>query len=212
MKNSSNPISSKLVFLALTAMFFLTGCSSFNCTRLGKLLGNDTDLIKFSYAISEALVQQASPPLIPRHPDMPILVTTPVDNNNLSKTSHFGRVLQEHITSRFVQLGFTVKEIKLANTLQINQKSGETILSRDLSKLKGAQEAQAIFAGTLSHSAGIMYISTRLINPTNSNIIATDDNRLCMDENILTMFGLQHQDNVEKPIEEPSEPFLNSVL
>jgi len=212
MKKISNPVSPKYIFLALTAMFFLTGCSSFNCTRLENLLGNDTDLIKFSYGITEALVKQANPPLIPRHPNMPILVTTPVDNNNLSKTSHFGRILQEHITSRFVQLGFTVKEIKLANTLQINQRSGETILSRDLSKLQGAQEAQAIFAGTLSHSAGIMYISTRLINPTNSNIIATDDNRLCMDENILTMFGLQRQDNVEEPIEEPPKPFLNSVL
>ncbi len=198
--------------LILTVLFFLAGCSAFNCTRLENLLGNDTDLIKFSYTIADSLIQRAMPPLIPRHPDMPILVTTLVDNNNLSQTSRFGRVLQEHITSRFVQLGFTVKEIKLTNTLQINQRSGETILSRDLSRLTGAQQAQAVFAGTLSHTSNILYISTRIINPINSNIIATDDYRLCMDENILAMFGLQRQDRLDDSIEEPAQPFLNSIF
>ena len=198
--------------LILTALFFLTGCSAFNCTRLENLLGNDTDLIKFSYTIADSLVQRAMPPLIPRHPDMPILVTTLVDNNNLSQTSRFGRVLQQHITSRFVQLGYTVKEIKLTNTLQINQRSGETILSRDLSLLTGAQQVQAIFAGTVSHTSNILYISTRIINPINSNIIATDDYRLCMDENILAMFGLQRQDRLDDSIEEPAQPFLNSIF
>ncbi len=202
----------KSFFLLTIVLSFLTGCSSFNCTRLENLLGSDTNLISFSSTIAETLIQRAMPPLIPRHPDMPILVTTLVDNNNLSRTSRFGRILQEHISSRFVQLGFTVKEIKLTNTIQINQGSGETVLSRDLSLLKGAQQAQAIFAGTISHTDNIMYISTRLIDPVNSTIIATDDYRLCMDENILAMFGLQRQDGVDDSVEEPSRPFLNSIF
>ncbi|MCK5515628.1 MAG: hypothetical protein KAI39_02045 [Desulfobulbaceae bacterium] len=200
------------LILPLAAIFLISGCSSFNCTRLENLLGNDTDLIKLSYTIADTLTQRAMPPLIPRHLDMPILVTTLVDNNNLSKTSRFGRILQEHIASRFVQLGFTVKEIKLTNTLQIIPKSGETILSRDLSLLAGAQQAQAIFAGTLSHTNNTMYISTRIINPVNSTIIATSDYRLCMDENILAMFNLQRQDGVDDEIQEPSQPFLNSIF
>ncbi len=200
------------LILPLAAIFLISGCSSFNCTRLENLLGNDTDLIKLSYTIADTLTQRAMPPLIPRHLDMPILVTTLVDNNNLSKTSRFGRILQEHIASRFVQLGFTVKEIKLTNTLQIIPKSGETILSRDLSLLTGAQQAQAIFAGTLSHTNNTMYISTRIINPVNSTIIATSDYRLCMDENILAMFNLQRQDGVDDEIQEPSQPFLNSIF
>ena len=200
------------LLLGLIAVFSLSGCSSFNCTRLENLLGSNTDLITFSYTIADTLVKRAMPPLIPRHPEMPILVTTPVDNNDLSETSRFGRILQEHITSRFVQLGYTVKEIKLTSMLQINPKSGETILSRDLSLLTGAQQAQAVFAGTISHTDNTMYISARIINPMNSNIIATDDYRLCMDENILRMFGLQRQDKIDNSIKEPSQPFLNSVF
>jgi len=200
------------LFLALITFFLFSGCSTFNCTRLENLLGGDTDLIKFSYTIADSLIQRAMPPLIPRHPDKPILMTTLVDNNDLSQTSRFGRILQEHISSRFVQLGYTVKEIKLTNTLQINPGSGETILSRDLTLLTGNQQAQAIFAGTLSHTGDTMYISTRIINPVNSNIIATDDYRLCMDDNILAMFGLQRQNKLNETIQEPSRPFLNSVF
>lgn len=194
------------------ALIFFTGCSSFNCTRLENLLGSDTDLIKFSYKIADNLVESAFPPLVPRHPDMPILVTTLVDNNNLSQTSPFGRIVQEHIISRLVKLGYTVKEIKLANTLKINPGSGETILSRNLAVLTGSQQTQAILAGTISHNDSTMYISTRLINPANSNIIATEDYRLCMDENILTMFQLKRRNDFKDTVDEPSQPLLNSIF
>ncbi len=202
----------RLLLPGLSALIFFSGCSSFNCTRLENLLGSNTNLIKFSYTIADNLAEKALPPLVPRHPEMPILVTTLVNNDDLTQTSRFGRVLQEHIRSRLVQLGFTVKEIKLTNTLQIYPRSGESMLSRDLSLLAGAQQAQAIFTGTISHTDSTMYISTRLINPLNSNIIASDDYKLCMDDNILAMFGLQRSENVDDVIKEPSQPLLNSIF
>lgn len=202
----------RLLLLGLSSLFFFTGCSSFNCTRLENLLGSNTNLIKFSYTIADNLAERALPPLVPRHPEMPIIVTTLVNNDDLTQTSRFGRVLQEHIRSRLVQLGFTIKEIKLTNTLQIYPRAGETMLSRDLSLLAGARQAQAILAGTISHTDSTMYISARLINPLNSNIIASDDYKLCMDDNILAMFGLQRRKNVDDVIKEPSQPFLNSIF
>ncbi len=199
------------VSLILSSLI-ITGCSSFNGTPLEKYLGADTNLITFSYTIADNLVQRAHPPLVPHHPDMPVLVTTVVDNNNLKRTSRFGRILQEHIASRFVQQGYTVKEIKLASTLKIMPGSGETILTRNLSLLEGSSSAQAIFVGTFSYTQTTMYISVRLINPVNNNIIATDDYQLPMDDNILAMFGLQRLDSQDDMIEEPPRPFLNSVF
>ena len=197
----------------LTSIFFFySGCASFNGTRLESLLGGDTDLIRLSYNITDHLVERAMPPLMPRQSNIPVLVTTFVDNNDLKQTSHFGRILQEHIASRLVQLGYTVREIKLAGTLQIEPKSGETILTRDLSLLNAEQQAQAILVGTISRTDRILYISARLINPVNNNILATDDYRLCMDDNILAMFSLQRQDDIDEPIAEPKQPFLNSIL
>ncbi|MBW1637246.1 MAG: hypothetical protein JRC87_08480 [Deltaproteobacteria bacterium] len=194
------------------ALFMTAGCSSFNCTRLENLLGSDTNLIKFAYSIADDLADRAQPPLIPRQPDMPILVTTLVSSDDLSQTSRFGRTVQEHISSRFAQLGFAVKEIKLTDTLQIFPRSGETMLSRNLPLLSASQEAQVVFAGTISHANSTLYISTRLINPLNHTITASADYKLCMDDTILTMLGLQRNEDGSDLIEEPSQPFLNSLF
>lgn len=196
----------------IVLLFLLSGCSSFNCTRLENFLGGETNLIKFSYKIADNLIEKALPPLMPRSPNMPILVTTFVDNNNLDQTSRFGRILQEHISSRLTQRGYTVKEIKLANTMTIEQQSGETILSRDLSKLHGTQEAQAILIGTLSRAKRTLYISTRLVNPDNNVVLSSDDYKLCIDDRILETLGLQYLGNGTSNIKEPSQPLLNSVL
>lgn len=200
-----------IVVLAVLLLFH-SGCTSFNCTRLESILGTNTNLIQFSYTIADHLAERAVPPLVPRHPGMPIVVTTFVDNNNLEKTSNFGRTLQEQVASRFVQLGYTVREIKLADTLRIDPKSGETMLSRDLAKLSDEHQGQAILVGTISMANQMLYISARLINPVNNNILATDDYQLCMDDDILAMFGLQHQNSSEQPIAEPQPPMLNSIL
>jgi TolB-like protein len=221
MKRWQNPLSLPAKFLvwrlaAFTvlafALVFHSGCTSFNGTRLETILGNKTNLIQFSYTIADHLTERARPPLVPSHPDMPVLVTTFVDNNDLQQTSRLGRVLQEHIVSRLVQRGYTVRETKLAGTLHIEPQSGETILSRDLAQLTSGQQAQAILVGTISRSNRILYISARLINPVNNNILATDDSQLCMDDNILALFGLQHQPESDQPIDEPRQPLLNSVL
>jgi TolB-like protein len=200
------------LILAITLLTMTAGCSSLNCTRLENLLGSDTDLITFAYSIADDLAARTSPPLIPGRPDMPILVTTLVSSDDLNQTSRFGRTVQEHINSRFVQLGFAVKEVKLTKTLQIFPRSGETMLSRNLALLSGTQEAQAVFAGTISHADSTLYISTRLIDPLNHNITASSDYKLCLDDTILAMFGLQRNNSGEDLIDEPSQPLLNSLF
>lgn len=205
------PFSCKIFILTLT-LLSLSGCANLNCTRLEGLLGGKTNLVTFSYKIAEDLIEQALPPLTPMHPEMPVLVTTFVSNSDLEKTSSFGRLLQEHIISRFVQLGYTVRELKMANNLYIEPQSGETILSRDLSQLDPNLQAQGIVVGTFTRTNRILYLSTRLIDPSNNNIISSNDYKLCMDDDILAMFGLKrHMDN-SNSISEPSQPILNKIL
>ena len=188
-----------------------SGCSKFNGTRAENLLGKETDLVEFSYQATEDLITKAFPPLVQQNPEMPILTTTFVDNNDLTKTSQFGRILQEHMTSHFTQMGYSVNEIKLAKTLEIQERSGETILSRDLKKISGNQKAQAILVGTISFANRSMYISTRLINPTTGTIISSADYKLPMDYHIMAMFK-QKAEREPEAIQPPARPFLNSVL
>lgn len=211
------PVSSSPLLPASTCLCFClilllgAGCSTFNGTKL-QMFGKHTDLIDFSYEIAENLVDGSMPPLVPHHPDMPVLVTTFVDNNDLTKTSRFGRLLQEHIASRLVQLGYTIREIKLTKSINIEPKAGETTLSRDLAKISGEVKSQAILAGTVSRANRILYISARLISPENSNVLASYDNQLFMDDNLLAMFGLRMQDTIDIPVAEPPQPALNAVF
>ena len=183
------------LFLSLFLTLALGGCSSFNCTPLEKHLGGEENLITLAKKITNDLTSKAFPPLMPMQPDLPILITTFVNNENLKETSRFSRILQEHITSQLVQLHYTAKEIKLRETLLMQEQSGETMLSRNLQETQTGQSlsAQAILVGTYSYTNRVMYISARLVDPKNRNIISSYDYRLCMDDNILAMFGLKQK-------------------
>jgi len=200
------------VLAIILSLLLFSGCANLNCTRLEGLLGGKTDLVEFSYKIAEDLVLSAVPPLIPRSDQMPVLVTTFVSNSDLEKTSSFGRLLQEHLSSRLVQLGYTVKELKLANNLYIEPQSGETILTRDLTQLDPNLNAQAIVVGTFTRTNRMLYLSSRLINPATNIIISSNDYKLCMDDDILAMFGLQRHTDDGGTVAEPSQPILNKIF
>ena len=210
LSNRLKNISINIACLA-TVLLSISGCSYFNETKLENSLGKDVNLINYSYDIADDLVKNSFPPLIPRQQDMSILTTTFVDNNNLPNTSHFGRLLQDHIGSRFVQIGYTVNEIKLRKNLLIEEGSGETILSRNLELLNQSQRTQAILVGTISQAQRTMYISARLINPNDSTIISSKNYRLYMDKNVLTMFNLRLSGNGDT-IKPPSESKMNTIL
>ena len=199
------------IIILLTLTTLLSSCSAFNETRLENYLGKDVNLVDYSYDIADDLIAEAFPPLVPRQNEMAVLTTTFVDNNDLKSTSHFGRLLQDHIGSRFVQKGYSVNEIKLGKRVTVNQQSGETILSRDLSQIKPSQKAQAVLVGTVSQAQRTMYISARLINPVNAKIISSKNYRLYMDRNVLAMFNSKIDDG-SQVIQQPSEPLMNSIL
>lgn len=201
------------VVFIIFALFSLNSCTVFNGTRLENVLGADYNIVKIAYQMASDLEKQAFPPLIPYDPEQPILTTTFVNNDDLSETSHFSRVLQEHLASGFVKMGYAVNEIKLRNEMQIKPGSGETILSRNLFDIQPKQTAQAISVGTYSITQRTMYLSARIINPVNSNIISSVDYKLVMDKNMLAMFGLQlePEDNINL-VDEPKTSFITKLL
>jgi hypothetical protein len=193
---------------------FMAGCSALNCTPLEGHLGAEKNLITLAAQIADDLTQRATPPLLPRQPELPVLTTTFVNNDNLKETSRFGRILQEHITSRLVQLNYSVQEIKLRETLLMREESGESMLSRNLKDItKQTSSPQAILVGTYSYTNRTMYISARLINPVDRNIISSTDYRLCMDDTVLAMFGLRRQPpSSGEEISPPAESRLDALF
>ncbi len=199
------------IFLSF-ATLLVSACSSLNCTHLENILGADVNVIKLGEKIADELTFNAMPPLMPRHPEEAILTTTFVDIDNFETTSTFSRLLQTHVAARFVQLGYTVKEVNLRNTMKIRPEDGEKILSRDLSLLTPEQPAQAILLGTYSLNNRILYINSKLVNPVNRNIIAATSYRLCMDDNLLAMFGLKRQTKDPNVVEPPRPSLIDKIF
>ncbi len=202
-----------LLLLLIGVSFLTSSCSSLNCTPLENLLGADVNLISLGDKIADDLTEQATPPLMPRHPEDAVLTTTFVDLSDLEKTSQMGRLLQSHIGSRLVQLGYTVKEINLRNTMKINPEDGEKILSRNLSDISPDLPVQAVLIGTYSINNRTLYITAKLVNPVNRNIISATSYKFCMDDNLLAMFNLKRQNrSQDNGIEPPPESIINKIF
>ena len=199
-----------LTLLSFVLLFSFTGCSRLNCTRLEKLLGGDVNLISLGRDISDELIDGSFPPLIPRQPEQPVLVTTLVNNDNLQDSSSFGRSLQNAVAAEFVRRGYSVNEVKLRGDVSINAGKGEFMLTRDLDELQGKQRAQAVVVGTYTMANRVMYLSVRLVNPGNGSIRSVYEQRICLDENSLRMLGLQL--DVDNDVEAPNEPLLDKFL
>lgn len=209
----SRSASQKYCFMLIALLFFASGCAKLNENRVAGLFSSEQNLIHVAYKIAEDLEKQAFPPLQPRHPEQPILTTTFVNNNDLGQTSHFSRVLQEHLTSRFVQMGYTVREVKFRNELQVEPLSGEKMLSRNLQDIRQSQTAQAISVGTYSLADKTIYLSARLVDPVNANIVSSVDYKLVLDKNMQAMFGLQpRQHELVDPIDEPRHSLMTRLL
>ncbi len=199
-------------YCTLCLLLFSQGCSSFNGTRLEGLLGGDVNLIKLGDKIAESLITQSFPPVLPMQAEQPVIVTTLVDNNDLTDASNFGRSLQNHIAAGFVSRGFTVKEMKLRRDVLIQAGRGEFMLTRHLRELAEKQRAQAVVVGTYSMANRVMYLSARLVSPGDRTIRSAYEDRLYLDENSLNMLGLQFSQNETGFVQPPSEPLLDKLL
>ena len=198
------------VLIILT--FLLSSCSNFNCTPLEKYIGGDVNLISLGNKIADDLTGSAMPPLMPRHPEEAILISTFVNLHKLNQTSRMGRLLQSNVGTHLVQLGYSVKEVNLRDTMKISQREGETILSRDLSLISPDQLVQAILLGTYSVDSRILYITAKLVNPVSKNIISAQNYRFCMDDTLLGMFGLERKQRNPNNIDPPSRSLIDEIF
>jgi len=199
-----------IFILSLVLVTSLAGCSRLNCTRLETLLGGDINLVTLGKDIGVDLISQSFPPLRPRQPEQPVLVTTLVSNDNLNKSSSFGRSLQNSIAAEFVRQGFAVKEVKLRRNVVVNFAEGEFMLTRDLGALQGIQRAQAVVVGTYTMANRMMYLSVRLVKAGDGSIRSVYEKRICLDANSLRMLGLEMDE--DDGVDAPRGSWLDKVL
>ena len=217
-RTHSRQLSCILLMLLCSAALFSAGCTrNMSCRGYAAVnfLGTSTDLSRLAHRMTDELILSARPMLVPRNPNLPILVTTFVDNNDLSQTNAFGRTLQTAMSSRFVQQDYSVKEILLGDTYFIEPREGITVLTRDISRLAVGANTQAVVVGTWNRTGRTLYINARLVNPETGGILSSKDYRICMDDEILELFNLEAKDTSGKDRDEispPSRGILNTIF
>lgn len=156
---SPSRLSCAVLLLALT---LASGCAT-----------KDANLIGANYFVANELMGASA---LAIDKDRPILVAPFMDVDRLDRSSSFGRLTAEQLSSRFAQAGYVVLEAKLRReNLYARQGSGETLLSAELKNLCETLNAQAVLIGTYSAAAEKVYVTARLVRPTDNVILASHD-------------------------------------
>ncbi|MFB9888078.1 FlgO family outer membrane protein [Balneatrix alpica] len=169
----------KLALIGLaSAALLLTGCQS---NEVKPQQAATTDLVATAYAATDALVKQlASQP----NPGQTVLVASFVNVDKLEESSTLGRILAEQMASGLTRQGLPVVELKMRDSLFIQQNGGEFMLSRELQHLSQTHQAQAVLVGTYAVGRQHVYVSSRLVRASDNRILAGEDFRLPMDADV----------------------------
>ncbi|MBK5939549.1 FlgO family outer membrane protein [Halochromatium roseum] len=117
----------------------------------------------------------------------PMIASTFVDINNLRVSSTFGRISSELFASALSQAGVRMREVKMRDSLFVEEKLGELILTREVKRLNAAYSANSILMGTYAVGSNRVYISVRVVNTRDSMVLATADLSLPLDNNLRAM-------------------------
>lgn len=133
------------------------------------------------------LAHHAAEKIVSGNPDItnysPMIASTFVDIDNLSQSSTFGRISSEIMASALARYGMQVREIKMRDSMFIEESVGELILSRQVQRLSAQHDARSILMGTYAQGQDYIYVSARVVSTGNAMVLGTADFRLPLDNN-----------------------------
>lgn len=176
----------QVFFIGSLILFLLAGCAPYvSYTTIDTSVDlKESNLVRVGYIISDCLIDNLRTPL---NPDEVVLVACFVDVNNVQRSSSFGRMLAEHMVSRFSQNGYTVIEVKFRDSLYVKEREGEFLLSRKLRDISSAHNAQAVVVGTYLLAPNDVYLSARIVQASNARLISSCDFRMPLTDDFKTM-------------------------
>ncbi len=119
----------------------------------------------------------------------PMIAATFVDINDLRTSSTFGRISSELFASALSQAGVRMREVKMRESLFIEERLGELMLSRDVKRLKEAYSANSILLGTYAQGQNRVYVSARVVRTRDAVVLATADFSLPLDNHLRSMLN-----------------------
>lgn len=140
-----------------------------------------------------ALVADAAQQMLADYPDLnratPIIAASFVDIDNLQRSSTFGRISAELFASELSRAGLAVREVKMRDSLFIEENVGELILSREVRRLVSVHDARAILLGTYAVGQREVYISTRVVRASDALVLGTAHFAIPLDNHMRSLLG-----------------------
>jgi TolB-like protein len=164
------------------ALLGATGCST-SQPATTSVHNIEVDLISEVRKAADSLVSKSSS--LTRQ--APLLAATFADIDDLQQSSTFGRTLSEQFSSAMTSKGLPMIEVKMRDSLFIKERTGELILSRKLTSLVEAHDAQAILLGTYAQGGNNVYVNVRLVRTTDNMILGSHDFSLPLNRDIKAM-------------------------
>lgn len=102
-----------------------------------------------------------------------LFITTPVDLNNLTESNAIARQMQEDITQCFIEMGYSVQEIRKGTSIVFDPVTGETLLTRDVKRLSSTTASSAaIVTGTYTMSGQNIRFNIKLVHTSSLESLA----------------------------------------
>ncbi|MGP9634213.1 FlgO family outer membrane protein [Halomonas sp. AOP43-A1-21] len=137
------------------------------------------------------LAHKAAQQMVASNPDLtrysPMIAATFVSIDNLSQSSTFGRISSEIMASALAQQGMQVREVKMRDSMFIEESVGELILSRQVQRLSSQHNARSILMGTYAQGQDYLYVSARVVRSGDAMVLGSADFRIKLDNNMRSL-------------------------
>ena len=167
--------------MMLLVSLALTGCAA---------LGNGAPQEAPKPDLSQ-LAHQAAQQMVANNPDLtrysPMIAATFVSIDNLTQSSTFGRISSELMASALAQQGMQVREVKMRDSMFIEESVGELILSRQVQRLSSQHNARSILMGTYAQGQDAVYVSVRVVRAGDAMVLGSADFQLPLDNNMRSL-------------------------
>ncbi|WP_386082930.1 FlgO family outer membrane protein [Vreelandella sp. F11] len=160
------------------ALLLLAGCSTLGNAN-NRAVEPEPDLSELVHAAAEQMV--ASNPELTRY--SPMIAATFVSIDNLSQSSTLGRISSEIMASALARQGMQVREVKMRDSMFIEESVGELILSRQVQRLTAQHNARSILMGTYAQGQDYVYVSARVVRAGDAMVLGSADFRLPLNNN-----------------------------
>lgn len=167
-------------------LLLLAGCSTLGNAN-NRPAEPEPDLSELVHAAAEQMV--ASNPELTRY--SPMIAATFVSIDNLSQSSTLGRISSEIMASALARQGMQVREVKMRDSMFIEESVGELILSRQVQRLTAQHNARSILMGTYAQGQDYVYVSARVVRAGDAMVLGSADFRLPLNNNTRSLLESQ---------------------